>query len=111
MAIKDYPRCSQDALRLVADYWVLRIVEELSLAEAGLRFSTLQRELGGASPATLSNRLRRLEESALVTREGTAGKLSVVYALSGRGTRVLPVIHAINDFALGKTQSSTSPST
>jgi DNA-binding HxlR family transcriptional regulator len=111
MSLKDHSRCSQDALKLVADYWVLRIVEELSLAEDGLRFSTLQRELGGASPATLSNRLRRLEARSLIVRCGTSGKLSVVYTLSESGRTVLPVITAINDFALGKRQSATVPST
>ena len=111
MSLKDHSRCSQDALKLVADYWVLRIVEELSLAEGGLRFSALQRLLGGASPATLSNRLRRLEERSLVTREGTSGKLSVNYSLSESGRSILPVILAISDFALGKSQSETVPST
>jgi DNA-binding HxlR family transcriptional regulator len=99
MALKDHARCSQDALKLVADYWVLRIIEELSLAEDGLRFSELQRSLGGASPATLSNRLRRLEAGSLIARCGTSGKLSVVYSLSDSGRTVLPVIGAINEFA------------
>jgi DNA-binding HxlR family transcriptional regulator len=102
MPLKDYGRCSRDALKLIADYWVLRIVEELSLAEEGLRFSALQRALGGASPATLSNRLRRLEDQKLIAREGESGKLSVLYTLSERGQRVLPVIRAINDFALSQ---------
>ncbi|HEY1529545.1 MAG TPA: helix-turn-helix domain-containing protein [Galbitalea sp.] len=99
MALKDHARCSPTALKLVADYWVLRIVEELSLSDDGLRFSSLQRALGGASPATLSNRLRRLEAQTLVEREGESGRLSVVYRLSDRGRRVLPVILAINEFA------------
>jgi DNA-binding HxlR family transcriptional regulator len=110
MTLKDHARCSQDALRLVADYWVLRIVEELSLTESGLRFSELQRLLGGASPATLSNRLRRLEQSALVSRDGASGRLSVVYSLSERGQRILPVINAIDEFATVRHQSETVPS-
>ena len=111
MALRDHARCSQDALKLVADYWVLRIVEELSLASDGLRFSELQRLLGGASPATLSNRLRKLEARALITRDGTAGRLSVVYAVSERGLAVLPVIRAISDFAESGRQSDVVPST
>jgi len=99
MMMSEVPRCSAGALKLVADYWVLRIVEELSIATDGLRFSELQRSLGGASPATLSNRLRRLEEKALIERDGTPGKLSVRYTLSEKGARVLPVIRAISDFA------------
>jgi DNA-binding HxlR family transcriptional regulator len=110
MSLKDHARCSPAALKLVADYWVLRIVEELSLADEGLRFSALQRALGGASPATLSNRLRRLEEKTLIEREGADGKLSVVYQLSERGRHILPVIRAIDDFAesnAGATRNST----
>jgi DNA-binding HxlR family transcriptional regulator len=101
----EHARCSQRALKLVADYWVLRIVEELSLADDGLRFSALQRALGGASPATLSNRLRRLEDETLIERNGLEGKLSVVYTLSRHGTYVLPVIRAINEFAQHASQA------
>jgi len=99
MALKDHARCNPAAMKLVADYWVLRIVEELSFEGDGLRFSVLQRALGGASPATLSNRLRRLEQQAFIEREGSDGTLSVVYRLTEHGRRVLPVIRAINDFA------------
>jgi DNA-binding HxlR family transcriptional regulator len=95
----DEARCATDALRLVADYWILRIVEELSLNDGGLRFSELQRSLGGASPATLSNRLRRLTDEGLLARDGSPGTLSVRYTLSEKGRQVLPVIGAINDFA------------
>jgi DNA-binding HxlR family transcriptional regulator len=111
MTLMEHSRCSQEALRLVADYWVLRIVEELSLAEDGLRFSELQRQLGGASPATLSNRLRRLEASGLITRAGESGKLSVIYGLGERGRRILPVISAIDAFAGTGRQAEMVPST
>jgi DNA-binding HxlR family transcriptional regulator len=99
MTLAEHPRCSSAALKLVGDYWVLRIVEELSLAENGSRFSQLQRALGGASPATLSNRLRRLEGQGLIDRDDAPGKVCVQYTLTTRGSRVLPVIRAITDFA------------
>jgi DNA-binding HxlR family transcriptional regulator len=99
MALKQHARCSPAALKLVADYWVLRIIEELSLEEHGLRFSALQRALGGLSPATLSNRLHRMQERGLIERDGSEDRLSVVYTLSERGRRVLPVISAIVEFA------------
>lgn len=93
-------RCDGASLKAFADYWVLRIIEELDLAESGLRFSALQRALGDASPATLSNRLQRLEERGVVSREeGTDGKSSVLYTLTERGTRALPILHAFSDFA------------
>ena len=93
-------RCSPETLKLVADYWVLRIIEELNAA-GSLRFLALQRALGGASPATLSQRLKALEDAELVVRaEGDAAKASVSYSLSERGLRVLPVIRAINEVAV-----------
>ena len=93
-------RCSPEAMKLVADFWVLRIVEELAPSEEGLRFSALERSLGGVSPATLSNRLRRLEDRGLLERcEGADGAISVTYRLTDQGRKVQPVIRAINDFA------------
>ncbi len=93
-------RCSETALRLVADFWVLRIVEELDRADAPLRFCQLQRALEGVSPVTLTARLRGLDERGLVSRtEGSDGRASVSYELTGRGQQLLPVVRAINDFA------------
>jgi DNA-binding HxlR family transcriptional regulator len=99
MSMADNPRCSVNALKLVADYWVLRIVEELSIADGPVRFSELQRALGGASPATLSNRLRKLEDKKLIVRQDCPGALPVSYSLSDRGQRILPILGAITDFA------------
>jgi DNA-binding HxlR family transcriptional regulator len=90
-------RCDPQAMKLLADYWVLRIVEEVDAADGSLRFSALQRALGGASPATLSNRLQRLEDQRVLTRAENGA--SVTYSLSEHGAKVLPVIRAINTFA------------
>ncbi|MES2171095.1 MAG: helix-turn-helix domain-containing protein [Actinomycetota bacterium] len=90
-------RCKPDTMKLLADYWVLRIVEEVNASDSGLRFSALQRALGGASPATLSNRLQLLEERDILTRAENGA--SVTYSLSERGATVLPVIRAISSFA------------
>jgi DNA-binding HxlR family transcriptional regulator len=93
------PRCSRAVLKLVADYWVLRIVEELSLAPDGVRFSSLQRSLGGASPATLTNRLRTLTSEQLLIREVGCDRQAITYRLSERGRRLVPVLSSIQDFA------------
>lgn len=93
-------RCGEDALKLIADYWVLRVVEELDQADGPLRFCNLQRTLDGVSPVTLTARLRALDERGLIARiEGVDAKTSVAYELTDRGRRVLPVIHAIGEFA------------
>ncbi|MEO5535750.1 MAG: helix-turn-helix domain-containing protein [Pseudolysinimonas sp.] len=94
------PRCGDAALKLVADYWVLRIIEELYIADSPLRFAALQRALGDVSPVTLTARLRKLHDREIITRsEGVDGKASVSYELSERGRAILPVIQAISDFA------------
>jgi DNA-binding HxlR family transcriptional regulator len=93
-------RCSPSAMKLIADYWVLRIVEELHAAGEPLRFAALARALDGVSPVTLSNRLRRLEAEGLVVRtQGESGKTSVSYTLSDRGMHVPQIISAIHRFA------------
>ena len=49
---------------------------------------------------TLTARLRSLDERGIVARtEGSEGKASVTYELTDRGRQVLPVIHAIKEFA------------
>ena len=93
-------QCQAAAVKLVADYWVLRIIDELANAAEATRFSALERKLVGVSPVTLSNKLRQLEAEQLITRlEGECGKTSVSYSLSDRGRKVLPVIHAVSDFS------------
>ncbi len=93
-------RCSEAGLKLIADYWVLRIVEELHRADAPLRFCELQRLLEDVSPVTLTARLRVLDERGFVSRtEGAQSKTSVSYGLTDGGRRMLPVIQAISDFA------------
>ena len=94
--MSDEQRCKPEALKLFADYWVLRIVEELNISP-GSRFSALERELD-ISPVTLSSRLRRLEERGLITRLEES-RASVTYSLTERGETVLPVIRAISDVA------------
>ena len=51
---------------LIGDRWTPLIVRDL--APGCRRFSELQRSLGGISPKTLSDRLRRLEDAGVITR-------------------------------------------
>lgn len=89
--------------KLVADFWLLRIVEELHGADGGVRFSPLQRALGDVSPATLSTRLRVMEAEGLVARDtgehAGRGSASVSYQLTDRGRQVVPIVVAVRAFA------------
>ena len=91
------------AFKLVADFWVLRIIEELSRSDGPVRYSILQRGLDGISPATLSSRLKSLETQGLLERatdhhEGR-GSSGVSYMLTGRGREAIPVLDSVIAFA------------
>lgn len=86
-------------MKLLGDYWTLRIIETLRNGET--RFCELQRKLDNVNPATLTNRLKTLEDTKLIRRsEETLDKISVTYCLSELGKEVLPVIRALDRFAL-----------
>ncbi len=96
-SVKSDKKICTDTLKLIADYWTLRIIEALS--NQPLRFCELQREVGNVNPVTLTSKLHKLEQSKLITRnEGTDNKLSVSYSLTAKGNKALPIIIAINKF-------------
>ena len=95
--MKTAHNCS-DNLKLIGDYWTLRIIDVLREGEQ--RFCQLQREVDNLNPATLTDRLKTLETLRLISRsEETQSKISVTYSLTSRGKEVLPIINAINKFA------------
>lgn len=95
--MKTAHNCS-DSLKLIGDYWTLRIIDVLREGEQ--RFCQLQREVDNLNPATLTDRLKTLETLRLISRsEETQSKISVTYSLTSRGKEVLPIINAINKFA------------
>lgn len=87
----------EEAMKIVGDFWTLRIVE--SLRDDELRFCEIERVIPEISPATLTTRLKRLEEKEVITRKlETRDRQSVTYLLSERGEGILPVLDAIKQF-------------
>lgn len=85
-------------LKIFGDAWTLAIV--LMLGGAARRFNELQRLLGNVSPTTLTNRLKKLESYGLVTQQKQAdGRLSVIYTLTDKGKKMLPVLDYIETFS------------
>jgi len=85
-------------LKIFGDMWTLSIVRALS--DATKRFNELQRGLGNISPTTLAERLKRLEGYDLITQEKqTVDQLSVIYSLTDKGKKMLPVLEAIELFS------------
>lgn len=94
----DHNKCSTKELKMLGDFWTLAIVQELNSGEK--RFSQLQRELTNASPTTLTNRLKKLEEQKIIKRkEETVDKLSVAYSLTDKGRGIMPILKQIQVFA------------
>jgi DNA-binding HxlR family transcriptional regulator len=93
---------------LIGDRWTPLIVRDL--APGCRRFSELQRSLGGISPKTLSDRLRRLEDAGVITRACFAEMPPrVEYRLTDKGLALLGVVESMREFGvtwLAKAESS-----
>ena len=87
-----------DATKIIGDAYILNIIAQLSLRS--MRFNELQRSVPDICPATLTDRLKKLEQEQIIIREEeTVDKVSVVYNLTPKGKAMLPVIKALNLFS------------
>ena len=84
------------SLKILSDYWTLRIIDELSAGE--LRFCELERQLHGSNTATLSKRLKDMQAYGLLSRNEMS-RADVVYALTDLGRSALPILEAISNFS------------
>lgn len=86
------------AFKIFGDVWNLSIVQVL--AGTAQRFTELQRNLGNVSPTTLTDRLKKLENYGLVVQEKqTIDQMSVIYTLTDKGKKMLPILGAIESFS------------
>lgn len=84
----------KEALRVVGDFWTLRIVAVLESSD--LRFCAIERALGDSNPATLTARLKKLESHGVVERrQDDVG--DTVYTLTDTGAELLPIVSAVHD--------------
>jgi DNA-binding HxlR family transcriptional regulator len=86
------------ALNVLGQKWVMRIIR--ALGERTQRFCELQDALGGANSATLSQRLKLLEDEELIERR----EVSVVppwveYSLTAKGDDLRDAIGGIDRWA------------
>lgn len=83
-------------LKLLGDFWALRILD--SLSNGGHRYCELQRMAGDINPVTLTNRLKELQKNNLIKRQEVS-RAEVVYSLTPLGEKTIPVLSALNSFA------------
>ncbi len=89
--------CTSSTLKLLGDFWTLAIIDALASQE--LRFCEIERALPDINPVTLTNRLKKLEQTGLIERrEETVDKLSVTYRLTKQGRGIMPILAAIQEF-------------
>ena len=86
------------ALNVLGQKWVLRIVR--ALGERTQRFCELQDALGGANSATLSQRLKLLEDEGLIDRQLVSEMPPwVEYSLTDKGSDLRRAIVGIDRWA------------
>lgn len=79
------------AAEIVGERWTLLVIRELFCGPQ--RFTDLRRRLPGLSSSVLAERLARLEEKGLVSRREAAPPApAVLYALTGLGAALGPVL-------------------
>lgn len=82
----------KEALKVVGDFWTLRIVAVLESTD--LRFCAIERALGDSNPATLTARLKKLEQCGVIERRSDVSG-DTVYALTQTGADLVPVVEAL----------------
>lgn len=86
------------ALNVLGQKWVLRIVRVLG--DRTQRFCELQDALGGANSATLSQRLKLLEDEGLIERRAISSVPPwVEYSLTTKGSDLRAAIAGIDRWA------------
>ena len=86
------------ALTVLGQKWVMRIIRELG--DRTQRFCELQDALGGANSATLSQRLKLLEDEGLIQRRAiSAVPPWVEYSLTPKGADLRATITGIDRWA------------
>lgn len=93
---KKQPICLP-SLKILSDYWTLRIIDELSDGNTA-RFNEIERRLEGVNTATLSKRLKDMQDSGLISRTEIS-RADVAYQLTDRGVAAIPLLNAVNHYS------------
>lgn len=92
------------SLKILSDYWTLRVIDELSDGST-MRFNELERRIEGVNTATLSKRLKDMQDSGLIQRVEKS-RADVTYSLTKLGSEAIPLLNAVNHFSDAKQRLS-----
>lgn len=87
------------AAALLGRPWTMLIID--ALGTGPLRFNEILRQLPGVSTNLLSERLRQLQNAAMVTRNTTDVSRAVVYDLTPLGRTLIPILLDLANWATG----------
>ncbi|MEU7813079.1 helix-turn-helix domain-containing protein [Pseudonocardia sp. NPDC049154] len=91
---------SRTVVDVLANKWVLYVLDLLGQAERPLRFTEVRRAVEGVTQKSLTKTLRTLERDGLVDRRVHATvPPRVEYRLTGLGREIGPLLGAIDDWA------------
>lgn len=96
-AIAKNSQAVQEAMQLLGDDWVLRIIS--ALENGPQRFCQIERAISASNPVTLTDRLKRLERVGIIDRHSADVGAAVHYTLTQKGRGTLPLLEAIEQFA------------
>jgi DNA-binding HxlR family transcriptional regulator len=88
---------ARTTIELVSNRWSVVLVH--ALGDGPLRFGALQRRIGGISPKSLNDAIRRLEHNGLVERAGDA------WALTRLGATLRQPIATLAEWAITNTDA------
>ncbi|MEM1421663.1 MAG: helix-turn-helix domain-containing protein [Pseudomonadota bacterium] len=94
------------AVEAIGDPWTLLILREFFLS-GSRRFSDIETQLD-VSPNTLSARMKKLEDTGIVSREIYSQRpLRAEYQLTEKGRALAPVMNALYDWGQAHTSGGT----
>ena len=92
------------ASHILGKRWSILIIQVLLRPEAaiGMRFNELQKELSWVSPKVLTQRLRELEESGILSRDVDVSSIppKVWYMLTEKGRDLGPTLEAMQAWGM-----------
>lgn len=90
--------CLTAAAQVLGDKWTPQILRFFANEEA-VRFCQIQDFVEGINPRTLSARLDSLESSGVITKKPTTSENRCEYALTEKGTALVPILQDMQQWS------------
>ena len=92
--IEKQPGCVAGAVSIMGNKWTALLIMEL--AKGPVRFSALEKNVGGINPRTLSQRLCDLEQQSIIVKTSyNEVPPRVEYELTDKGRDLLPILKSM----------------